>query len=92
MIIVTGGCGFIGSNLIKNLNKRKIDDIFIVDKLTKLKKQNLKNLRYKKIISKKNFLEFIKISKNINKIECIFHFGACSDTTKVQHHYKFLQI
>ena len=38
MIIVTGGCGFIGSNLIKNLNKKKINDIFIVDSLTSLKK------------------------------------------------------
>ena len=89
MIIVTGGCGFIGSNLIKNLNKKKINDIFVVDSLTSLKKNNLKNLRYKKIISKKNFLEFIKIQKNIKKIKCIFHFGACSDTTNNNWEYLY---
>ena len=89
MIIVTGGCGFIGSNLIKNLNKKKINDIFVVDSLTSLKKNNLKNLRYKKIISKKNFLEFIKIQKNIKKIKCIFHFGACSDTTNDNWEYLY---
>ena len=88
MIIVTGGCGFIGSNLIKNLNEKKIDDIIIVDKLTSLKKNNLKNLKYKKIISKNNFFEFIKFNKNIEKIKCIFHFGACSDTTN--NNWKYL--
>ncbi len=88
MIIVTGGCGFIGSNLIKNLNEKKIDDIIIVDKLTSLKKNNLKNLKYKKIISKNNFFEFIKFNKNIEKIKFIFHFGACSDTTN--NNWKYL--
>lgn len=28
MIIVTGGCGFIGSNIVKHLNDRGIKDIF----------------------------------------------------------------
>lgn len=88
MIIVTGGCGFIGSNLIRNLNERKINEIIIVDKLTRSKKNNLKNLKYKKIISKNNFFEFIKFRKNREKVKCIFHFGACSDTTN--NNWKYL--
>ena len=72
MIIVTGGCGFIGSNLIKNLNKKKINDIFIVDSLTSLKKNNLKNLRYKKIISKKIFLNLLKFRKILKKLNVYF--------------------
>ena len=35
MIVVTGGLGFIGSNLIKKLNKININDILIVDNLGK---------------------------------------------------------
>lgn len=88
MIVVTGGCGFIGSNLIRTLNKKGVDDIIIVDKLTNYKKNNLINLKYKKIISKENFLKFIKIPKKINIINCIFHFGACSDTTN--NNWKYL--
>ena len=34
MIIVTGGAGFIGSNLVHELNSRGIDDIVVVDDLT----------------------------------------------------------
>lgn len=34
MIIVTGGAGFIGSNIVKKLNERGIDDILVVDDLT----------------------------------------------------------
>ena len=31
MIIVTGGAGFIGSNIVKGLNQRGIHDILVVD-------------------------------------------------------------
>ena len=38
MIIVTGGAGFIGSNIVKGLNERGRDDILIVDNLTNMVK------------------------------------------------------
>ena len=34
MIIVTGGAGFIGSNLVKGLNRIGENDIIVVDDLT----------------------------------------------------------
>ena len=34
MIIVTGGAGFIGSNIVKGLNERGREDVLIVDNLT----------------------------------------------------------
>ena len=52
MIIVTGGAGFIGSNLIKELNKISLNNIYIFDQINKQKKKNLKNLIYKKIYHK----------------------------------------
>ncbi|MBE9561763.1 MAG: NAD-dependent epimerase/dehydratase family protein, partial [Proteobacteria bacterium] len=35
MIVVTGGAGFIGSNIVKGLNKRGYTKILVVDNLTK---------------------------------------------------------
>ncbi len=46
MVIVTGGLGFIGSNLIKRLNS---ENVIIVDEVSEEKLINLKNCKYKKI-------------------------------------------
>ncbi len=46
MIIVTGGSGFIGSNIVQSLNERDIDNILVVDDLTNAEKVcNLSDLR-----------------------------------------------
>ena len=36
MIIVTGGAGFIGSNIVRGLNERGREDVLIVDNLTNI--------------------------------------------------------
>ena len=77
-IIVTGGLGFIGSNLIKILNKK---NIFVVniDKVSyasnfKNIPENIKNYKfYKEDINNKNFL--IKILKKYNPTK-IFNLAA----------------
>ncbi len=80
MIIITGGLGFIGYNLIKKLNSLKIYNIIIVD--TKKKKlNNLKKVKYSKFIETKKFYK--ELDKHIKKnIKCIFHQGANSSTTE----------
>ncbi|MBQ2009825.1 MAG: NAD-dependent epimerase/dehydratase family protein, partial [Selenomonadaceae bacterium] len=47
MIIVTGGAGFIGSNIVKELNCQGRTDVLIVDDLNNRKKENqsYRNLR-----------------------------------------------
>lgn len=80
MIIVTGGLGFIGYNLIKKLNSLKIQKIIIVD----YKKKNLnslKDIKYSKFIQVNSFYK--KLEKFITKdTKCIFHLGANSSTTE----------
>ena len=67
MIIVTGGAGFIGSNLIYALNKKKEKDIVICDQVNSvLKKNYLKKAKYKKIVSPKKLFEFLRKNEKKN--------------------------
>ena len=77
-IVVTGGAGFIGSNLIKYLiNKTKFNIISLDNYSTGRKKNEIKNKRIKYIKS-----DTKSISKNLNlykkNIHSLFHFGEFS--------------
>ncbi len=85
MIIVTGGAGFIGSNIVKGLNDKGITDILIVDNLSKPEKHlNLNSLKYSDYIDKQDFIANLDKFKNYRTI---FHQGACSDTTESDGKY-----
>ena len=75
-IIVTGGAGFIGSNLVKALNSIGFKNIVIVDSISqnKYKEKNLVNLEYEHIIDKTTFLNNLDDYSNS---EFCFHQGAC---------------
>ena len=89
MIIVTGGAGFIGSNIVKELNRRGRTDILIVDDLKD--GQNYKNLRGLEFIDyqhKDDFLQSIEDDDfDGSDIDAVFHEGACSDTMEYDVNY-----
>lgn len=86
MIIVTGGAGFIGSNLIKLLNQAGHTNIVAVDDLTDgTKFANLVDLDIADYLDKDEFLARVVAGdpfEEWDEIEAIFHQGACSATTE----------
>ena len=88
MIIVTGGAGFIGSNIIHALNERGINNILMVDSLTNgHKMHNIADLNIADYMDKSEFLENIALPKFLNKVRAVFHQGACSATTEWNGQY-----
>ena len=77
-IIVTGGCGFVGSNLIEYLLKKTKNQIISIDDYSVgLKKNQIVDKRVKYI--KGNTKDISKILKEYSsRIKVIFHFGEFS--------------
>ncbi|MDD9155993.1 ADP-glyceromanno-heptose 6-epimerase [Aliivibrio sp. S4TY2] len=83
MIIVTGGAGMIGSNIVKSLNDNGFNDILVVDNLKDGKKfKNLVDLDITDYMDKEDFITQIMAGDDFGPIEAIFHEGACSATTE----------
>lgn len=84
MILVTGGAGFIGSNLVAGLEKRfgpDGPDIFVVDRLGQDDKwKNIAKRDLAAIVPPEEFTAFL--DRHAGAIEVIFHLGAISATTE----------
>ena len=89
MKIVTGGAGFIGSNIVKQLNNRGINDILIVDDLTDGRKcRNLQGLDFFDYMDYADFDEQMADDTfDCGYIDVVFHEGACSDTMNYDGRY-----
>tara|TARA_B100001057_G_scaffold309034_1_gene309102 strand:- start:56 stop:997 length:942 start_codon:yes stop_codon:yes gene_type:complete len=88
MIVVTGGAGFIGTNLVLSLlslNKK----VLIVEELNKYtsKFENIKNLNVLDCVDHNVFLKNLENGKYAKQIEYVFHLGACSKTTEPDRDY-----
>ncbi len=96
MIIITGGAGFIGSNLVKQLNEQGRRDILVVDDLEDgTKFVNLADCDIADYLDKDEFLERVWAGDNFGKVDALFHEGACSATTEwngkfmMQNNYQY---
>lgn len=89
MLVITGGAGFIGSNIVRGLNERGITDLLVVDDLSDGNKcRNIQDCDFTDYMDKDAFLE--KVKKNCTSlagVKAIFHEGACSDTMESDGKY-----
>ncbi|ROR29616.1 ADP-glyceromanno-heptose 6-epimerase [Inmirania thermothiophila] len=83
MIIVTGGAGFIGSNIVKALNDAGEQDILVVDDLTDgTKFRNLADLEIADYLDKEDFIERVRRDEGFGPLRAVIHQGACSSTVE----------
>lgn len=97
--IVTGGAGFIGSNVVKRLNELGEDNILIVDNLNCSEKwKNLVDLSFEDYIHKDKFIEFLKKGKFNGAVTSVIHLGARSSTTErdvdflMENNYEYTKV
>ena len=94
MIIVTGGAGFIGANLVHELNRAGERDILVVDNLKPApnlsgpKFLNLAGADYADYMDKREFRQALAAGHFANSdIKAILHQGACSNTLEDDGQY-----
>jgi ADP-L-glycero-D-manno-heptose 6-epimerase len=82
MILLTGGAGFIGSVLLRELNLKGREDIIVVDRLRESDKwKYLARTKYAEYI----YADELFLPENqdlLESVSFIFHIGACSSTTE----------
>ena len=81
MHLVTGGAGFIGSHIVRALNARGVEDIVVVDDLTRGEKfRNLRDSQIADFIDREAFYAGLERGRFRRTFRRIYHQGARTDT------------
>jgi ADP-L-glycero-D-manno-heptose 6-epimerase len=88
MYVVTGGAGFIGSHIVRELNNRGVTDILVVDSMKQGDKcVNLADCVVADYMDSSEFLSAVTGNALHGKIYAILHQGACTDTMEHDGEY-----
>lgn len=94
LIVVTGGAGFIGSNVLKYLNEQDQTNLVVVDQLGATQKwKNLLGKRFTDYVDKKDFFKWLDGKEN--EVGAFIHLGACTSTVEtdasylIENNYRF---
>lgn len=86
LIIVTGGCGFIGSGVVRYLNDQGMNNLLVVDALDQTDKwKNLVSKKFVDIIDKNQLFQWLDGRQDT--VEAIIHLGACTNTVETDSAY-----
>lgn len=81
MYVVTGGAGFIGSNIVAALDEKRPGAVVVCDRLGNGDKwRNIAKRELADIVAPENLMDFL--DANRDAIEMVFHMGAVSSTTE----------
>ncbi len=80
--MITGGAGFIGSNLLRALNARGCTDILVVDELAhdSVKLENCRGCEVVDFVDKDAFAASLRRGRLRYRVAIVFHQGACTNT------------
>lgn len=78
--IVTGGAGFVGSNMVKKLNEKGITDVIIIDSYGDEKMKNLLGLKFKDFVDYQDGISAVReYLQKVENPQGFFHIGANAD-------------
>ncbi len=88
MFVVTGAAGFIGSNVIAELNSRGVDDILAVDNCgADQEMPNLRRVHIADYCHKDDLFTYLSDLRFARRVEAVVHEGGCSSTVERDEWY-----